>query len=619
MLRDVLGNRIQTGEPQLSVRFRRRAFPGVAGLLVGIGVSVVYAYIGFRPALPYLLTVAVAAIAWSLQTGPLSIRSAVPGRSDIIAAGILVAIMAPLYWWRLYSTPWQVNTDEVTIMLMAKQMISAQTDIMGISSIYFGFPSGVFVFVGRLAESIGGIDLYHSRVVHSTLGVGCVLLAYGFFRQFMEPLRAVTLAVILGANHALFAISRMALQVNTALLLELLALWLLARGLQRRSRAEIFLGGATTGLAFYGYLPGRVAFVIALALLCCIPVLNARREVLKLVGGYTAMFLFGWALVAAPVIIASRANSTLALSYARQQFLIYPEGRKLAQDWTGGKTPAEAWKKNIRNGMTMFNSPKHDQGYIYANFNHGFVDPITGALLWLGFVLAGARVVRNRASLLSDTESGVAALADLTALVGFLVIYLSCALVITKAPNYTRLLVVLPFVSYLAGTALWRPADWLTRGIAAARTRASVRVAIVCVGVSMVALWNISMFNDFVAVGRKDGNDVGSTGRYMEARKNAAGYAWVLAADKTHPYYNWGDAWQWKGWAGFFAGPNQSTQVSAVADLPSLNLPGNFTVFITNTAWQSAETEFRVRHPLYEVNWLTPDARLLAVDVRGTR
>lgn len=601
------------------MKYSWRNLLGISGLAVAVGVSVVYAYTGFRPAMPYLLAAAVAAIALFFQRSSISLRSAAPGRIDLLAVGILVLIMAPLYWWRLYSTPWQVNSDEVTIMLIAKQMISGpQTDLLGISSIYFGFPSAVFVFVGRLAESIGGIDLYHSRLVHSTLGVGCVLLGYGFFRQFMEPLRAGTLAVMLGANHALFAISRMALQNNTALLLELLALWLLARGLRRRSRAEIFLGGATTGLAFYGYFPGRVAFVIALALLCFIPVVNARRELLKLMGGYTAVFLLGWALVAAPVMIASRANSTLALVYARQQFLIYPEGRKLEQDWTGEKTPAEAWKANIRNGITMFNSRKHDQGYIYANYNHGFVDPITGVLLWLGFILAAVRVVRNRARLLSDTESGVAALADLTALVGFLTVYLSCALFITKAPNYTRLLVVLPFVSYLAGTALWRLADWLAR-LAEVRVRESVRVAMVCVGVSLVALWNISMFNDFVAVGRRDGNDVGSTGRYVEARKNAAGYAWVLAADKTHPYYSWGDAWQWKAWAGFFAGPNQTMQVSAVADLPSLNLPGSFTVFITNTEWQSAEAEFRVRHPLYEVSWLTPDARFLAVDVRGTR
>jgi 4-amino-4-deoxy-L-arabinose transferase-like glycosyltransferase len=599
------------------VRFSWRTLSGICGLALGLGVSVVYAYIGFKPAMPYLLVAGVGAVAFSFQRSPISLRSAAPSRSDLVAVGILLLVMAPLYWWRLYSTPWQINSDELTIMVVAKQLINApQTDLFGVSSI-FGFPSAVFVFVGRLAESLGGIDLYHSRVVHSTLGMGCVLLAYGFFRQFMEELRAGTLAVILGANHALFAISRMAMRENTGLFLELLALWLLARGFQRRSRADIFLAGATTGLAFYAYFPARITLVIVLALLCGIPVMNARREVVKLVGGYTAIFLLGWALVAAPVMIASRANSDWAFAYTRQQFLIYPEGRKLEQDWTGEKTPAGAWKANIRNGLTMFNSRMHDQGYIYPNYKHGFVDPITGVLLWLGFVVAGARVVRNRRRLLSNMESGAATLADLTALVGFLTLYLSSALVITKAPNYTRLLVVLPFVSYLAGTALWALADWLTRRLSDARE--SMRVGIACVGVVLIALWNISIFNDFVAVGRRHGNDVGSTGRYVEARKNAVGYTWVLAADKTHPYYSWGEAWQWKTWVGFFAGPNQTMQVSPLAELSSLNLPGSFTVFITNAVWQSAEAEFRVRHPLYEVNWLTPDGRFLAVDVRGTR
>ncbi len=539
----------------------------------------------------------------------------------MLAVAFLLLAMAPLYWWRLYSTPWQINSDEITVMLVAKRLIAApDTDLLGIGSI-FGFPSAVFVFVGRLAESLGGIDLYHSRLVHSTLGVGCVILAYGLFRQFLEPLRAGTLAVILGANHALFAISRMAMRENTGLFLEILALWLLARGLQRRSRAEVFLGGATTGVAFYAYFPARIALVVVVALLFSIPLLNARREVLKVMGGYTAIFLIGWALVAAPVMIASRANSTLAFAYTRQQFLIFPEGRKLEQDWTGEKTPAGAWKANIRNGMTMFNSRMHDQGYIYPNYKHGFVDPITGILLWLGFIVAGARLLRNRTELLSDTEKGATALGDLIALVGFLTIYLSSALVITKAPNYTRLLVVLPFVSYLAGIALWKMADWLTRGLADAvgRARQTMRGAAVCTGVALVALWNISIFNDFVAVGRGSGNDVGSTGRYVEARKNAAGYTWVLAADKANPYFSWGEVWQWRDWVGFFAGPNQNMLVSPLAGLSSLNVTGGFTVFITNAAWQSVEAQFRLRHPLYEVSWLTPDSRLLAVDVRGPR
>jgi hypothetical protein len=597
-----------------------RTLAGLAGLAAAIGVDVVYARSGFRPAMPWLLVGAVVAIAFFFQRSPVSIRSIVPGRGDLRALAILTLIMAPLYWWQVYSIPWQVNTDEATIIVVARRAIAeTPADLFGISP-YFGFPSAVFVFVGRLAEGLGGIDLYNSRLVHSTLGIVCVLLGYGFFRQLMAPLRAATLAVLLGANHALFAISRMAMRENTGLLLELLALLLLVRGFQRRSKAEVFLAGVSTGLAFYAYFPGRIGFVIVLGVLAGVAVLGGRRVLWKLAAGYAVIVLLGWGVVAAPVIVASRANSALALGYARQQFLIYPEGRKFQQELSNAKSPAAAWKANIRRGLTTFNSPIVDQGNIYWNPGHGFVDPLTGVLLWVGLAIAGVRLVRNRARLRSQGDDAATALGDLTAVTGFLTIYLSCALVITKAPNYTRLLVVLPFVSYLAGTALWQVADWLGQLSAGpARRGESVRAALVAAGLGVIVLWNVSIFGDLVAAGRREGHDVGSTGRYVEAKRYVAGYTWIVAADDAHPYYSWGAEWQWRDWVGIFAGPYQATRVSPVAELSSLKLAGNFTIFISNTAWQSVEADFRVHHPLYEVNWLTPDARLLAVDVRRTQ
>ena len=596
------------GQPQQNLRSRWRAVLGIAGLVTGVGISIAYAYTGFKPAMPYVLIAAVAAIAFSLKQATKFLPFARPARNDVVAVVILFLATAPLYWWRLYSAPWQINSDEITIMLTARQLLAApNVDLFGVNAI-FGFPPAVFVFVGRLAEMIGGVDLFHSRFVHGTLGLSCVLLAYGFFRQLMEPFRAGTLAMILGVNHALFAISRMAMRENTGLFLELLTLWLLARGIRRRSMTEIFLAGASTGVAFYAYFPARIALVVILGLFVCILVLNASRDTAKFVARHAAVYLLGWGLFAAPVMIASRAAPLQAFSYARQQFLIYPEGRKLEMDWTGEKTPAGAWKKNIRNGLSMFNTGQHDQGYIYPNYKHGFVDPMTGVLLWIGFVVAAVRVIRNRRQLLSQDESSATALGDLTALVGFLTIYLSSAFFITKAPNYTRLLVILPFVAYLAGIAVWKIAEWSRQN----------RLAIAGVSVFAIALWNVAIFSDFVEVGRANGNDVGSTGRYVEARKSAPGHVWVLAADKANPYYSWGEAWQWKDWAGFFAGPNQTMRVVSVTELQSLAIPGSFTVFITNTAWQSAEPQFRTRHPLYEVNWLTPDSRLLAIDVRAT-
>ncbi|MEJ7758643.1 MAG: hypothetical protein WKF55_03505 [Gemmatimonadaceae bacterium] len=182
-------------------------------------------------------------------------------------------------------------------------------------------------------------------------------------------------------------------------------------------------------------------------------------------------------------------------------------------------------------------------------------------------------------------------------MVGFLALYLPFAFLITKAPNYTRLLVILPFVSYLAGTAVWRTLHWLTRrrGERHTRARGFAVAGAACGAVFFIALWNVRIFNDFATLGRKEGNDVGSTARYVEARKNVANHTWVLAADKNYPYYSWGQAWQWKDWVGFFAGPHQTMRVPTIDELGKLDLPGAFTVFISRSAWEFDGAAFRAR------------------------
>ena len=85
------------------------------------------------------------------------------------------------------------------------------------------------------------------------------------------------------------------------------------------------------------------------------------------------------------------------------------------------------------------------------------MDPLTGILLWIGVAVLGIRVIRRRA------DEGV-----LLALSGFLVLWLSFAFIINKAPNYTRLLITLPFVAYLVTEAVrWLAGRW--RSVVACR------------------------------------------------------------------------------------------------------------------------------------------------------
>lgn len=577
-------------------------------MLLAAACAACYAWLGYHPVLPPLILVAVALAAWSLRNPTVPITSPAQARDDIVAVIILLAVMAPLYLWRLYTVPWQVNTDEVTIMNAAHDMLRASdTDPLGLSW-YFGFPTAIFVVFGWLGQLLGGIDLFHMRLLHALFGLGCILLGYGLFRQFASPLRAGTLAGFLGANHALIGISRMAMRDNTGLFFELLALLLVVRGLQRNSQSLTLVGGAATGLTYYTYFPSRITLVLWCMVLGLLWLLRPSRQSFRHLATSGLFFLVGWLMVAAPVLIASAQHKELAFGYQRQQFLFYPEGRTLEQSWTNTPTPAAAWKANIRQGLATFNGGLHDQGYIYPNYGHAFVDPITGALLWVGLLVAIIRIATSRGERLPDV----------LAVTGFLVLYLAFAFVITKAPNYTRLLVTLPFVAWLAGSGLW----WLAERVggvvsrrAPERTHQRVTEILAIVVVLVVIGANARTFNDFVVVGRTNGNDVGGTARLVEAKHGAVGHAWVLAASTEQPYYGWGNEWQWKTWIGFFAAPGQPVAVLTPAGLDTLRIAVPFTLFISRAAWVEHEAAFRGRHTIDTVRNVVPDGRLVAVDV----
>ncbi|MEP6591217.1 MAG: glycosyltransferase family 39 protein [Gemmatimonadota bacterium] len=575
------------------------------GVLLATACAVTYTWRGYHPILLILMVLAVAVVAWSLRDTATPVRIGI-GRADVLALAILLAVMAPLYLWRLYTVPWQVNTDEVTIMNAARDMLRApNADPLGLSW-YFGFPTAIFVVFGWLGQQLGGIDLFHMRLLHALFGLGCVGLGYGLFRQFTTPLRAVVPAVLLGANHALVGISRMAMRDNTGLFFELLALLLLVRGLQRSSRTLTVLGGAATGLTYYTYFPSRITLVLWCLVLGLLWLRQPRRPALRRLMGSGLLCLLGWAMVAAPVVIASVQHKDLAFGYQRQQFLFYPEGQALEQSWTSTATPTAAWKANIRQGLATFNGGLHDQGYIYPNYGHGFVDPITGALIWVGLIVA---LTRNK-------RSPDACLPDLLAATGFLVLYLAFAFVITKAPNYTRLLVSLPFVAWLAGSGLW----WLAERIGALvsggqrntqRDRVVATLALLTVGVIVAA--NVRIFRDFVSTGVEKGNDVGGTARMVEAQRGDPGHAWILAASDTQRYYGWGNNYQWQTWMGFFAAPDQPVTVLPPADLDTLTVGGRFTLFIPRSAWLEREAGFRARYAVDSVLNVVPDGRLVAV------
>ena len=88
---------------------------------------------------------------------------------------------------------------------------------------------------------------------------------------------ALGAAVMVGVNHSLWMLSRMALWDNSALLFVLIALAFLIQGLRMRSPLIAFIGGVAAGIGFYVYLPARVTVILWVWMLACLGLISRRK------------------------------------------------------------------------------------------------------------------------------------------------------------------------------------------------------------------------------------------------------------------------------------------------------------------------------------------------------
>lgn len=526
----------------------------------------------------------------------------------------LLAIFAPVYLLETFDIPVQVNTDELTISLASEWMSSLPSWDIFSPSDYFAFPSLQFQLFGFLGRLAGGINLHNMRLIHAIFGLSIVAVSYWFLRAVFSRAPAFAGAVLLGSNHALIAISRMAMRDNSALLLELGALAFLVRGLKQGRSAYSYLGGALAGATFYFYEPGRLTMFVWIAGLLTVAVLGRRRKVSAIDWRQVVSSLLAFAAVITPLIAASVqfGFEPEAFHYQREQLLFTPEGLQLQQAWVQADSLAEAVRINILQGLTTFNNRVHDHGYIYFNPGHGFVDSITGVLLWIGLIWGLSRF------------NGRRSVDALLLAPGLLIPWLVYSFLTIKAPSYTRLLVTLPFVAYYATRGLvflsGRVGSMLeARGF---RLR-DLRPASVIAALIVIAIfgWNLSAFADFVLTGIREGEEVGSTGRYVDARRYEWEHKFYLASDENYPYAPYGndiEPWRWVEWLEFFAEEEQPIEVVPPEIVGRMQRDPPFSVFMISDLWYEVAEGFTANYPNRQVHPLLANGSLLAIEVQPT-
>jgi 4-amino-4-deoxy-L-arabinose transferase-like glycosyltransferase len=554
-----------------------------------------YAAYGFSFGILILWLVALATIGFCLYE-PGQPRTSID-RKDILAALGLAVMFAPLYLLLLHEIPFQIGFDEISVMVYEDIQLARPADLFGISE-YAGFPAAMFLIFGWLGEALGGVGLANMRLVHAIGGLLILALSYAFFRQFMTRRLALAASVVLGSNHALLAISRMGQWDNSALLLELVALAALIYAFKRESRFGAYLAGAAAGLTFYVYFPSRATFPIWLLSILVAGYFARKRVPRENLGRLVRLSSLGFVLVVVPVLIAGAQNSRINAGYYKRQLLIFPEGRELQRSWMKAESELEGLWINVAHGLTTFNNLEHDQGFVYPNRGHGFLDPFTGILLWAGVFVVGRRLHRG--------QNG-----DALSLVGFGVLWLFYAFGVNQSPNYTRLLVTLPFVSALAVAGMASIADQISDRLG----RAGGSNWILGLGLLTVFAWNMSIYAEFIRQGFERSDLVGATARYVEARSGEEQRSLHLVTTLGNPYFTWGNEDQWEHWIGFFAGDGQNF---SIVD-PELCLEGEcvppFTAFMSRKQWDLIWLAMGERFPNLHLVSIIPDGSRVAIEV----
>jgi hypothetical protein len=113
-------------------------------------------------------------------------------------------------------------------------------------------------------------------------------------------------------------------------------------------------------------------------------------------------------------------------------------------------------------------------------------------------------------------------------------------------------------------------------------------------------------------VGRKNGDPIGTTGRYVEARKDDPGLRFYLASSLQQPYWEWGD--HMPRVTLFAKDPSQVGAVDPVS-LRDFSAPAPFTLLMRREIWQGAATELADRYPRGRIQNITPDGARVALEV----
>ena len=132
-----------------------------------------------------------------------------------------------------------------------------------------------------------------------------------------------------------------------------------------------------------------------------------------------------------------------------------------------------------------------------------------------------------------------------------------------------------------------------------------------------IGVWNGFMAWDYIDAGRRAGDDIGGTGRYVAAHRSIPGIRFYVAADqKRWNYYAWGTPSMWNERIRIFAVRDDEVGGPiAPAALARFRAARPFAIFMRGDLWARVKTTLGGRYRGSAVRDVTPDGRLVVFEV----
>ena len=223
--------------------------------------------------------------------------AALPWRAEIALLAGVIAVSAFFRFWHLLSFPPGLWSDEGVNAIDAASLINGDhtriwfDSVFGRSTLYLYLLAGSFKLFGYTLLAI--------RIVPALAGVAAVIAFYTLARHLFGAVPAIVATALFAASRWAVTFSRISWEASVQPVLEILAVYFIIRGLDRKSRVSFALGGVALAAGLYTYIAFRMVPIFVVLLLAYAAISRWRVIRSNVVG--LAVFALAFLVAIAPL------------------------------------------------------------------------------------------------------------------------------------------------------------------------------------------------------------------------------------------------------------------------------------------------------------------------------